>query len=185
MRHFLLAATIVMAITACKQNESHPLTNEPNVVQGVETSTPISEKKTPAYLEQRVTSIYSKVFEEYNKTREMEEIGNIPDLDSLYCSKDWNNWVQKVNEYDSENNPDNIGFFEADYWVMGQDFDNLEVSDVKTISMNDKIAVVELNVHNMDDINRVRLDMVFEGDEWMIDDFSDWKKQMKEYVRGK
>jgi hypothetical protein len=191
MKHLFVAMCVVLALCGCKKEARQVISTVNNVVPEVEQSTPESEKKTPAYLEQRVNSIYSKVFEEYNRANELEEMNSIPDPDSLYCSKDWNHWVQKVNEYDSENNADEIGFFEADYWVMGQDFGELKISDVKTISLNDRRAVVELNIHNFDDITRVRLDMSFEGNEWMIDDFTDmehnydWKKDMVAYMRGK
>ncbi len=191
MKSFCVAILALMTLVACKKESQQPVTSVSVVNTRVEPSAPSTEKKTPSYLEQRVNTIYSKVFAEYNQANELEEIGNIPEPDSLYCSKDWNSWVNKVREYDSENNTDEIGFFEADYWVMGQDFGNLSVSDVKTVSLNDRIGVVELKIHNFDDVIPVRLDMVFEKDEWMIDDFIDmdhnldWKKEMKEYMRGK
>ncbi len=189
MKRFCIAITMLLALVACKKENQQP-DRTLSAVPETETTTTDSEKKTQAYLEERVNSIYSKVFEDYNRANELEEFNNIPHPDSLYCSKDWNQWVQKVNEYDTENHADEIGFFEADYWVMGQDFGDLKISDVKTISLNDTKAVVEINIHNYNDITRVRLDMVYEGNEWMIDDFTDlkndfdWKQDMKDYMKG-
>ena len=112
-------------------------------------------------------------------------------LDSLYCSQDWNEWAGRVNEFDKQHNDGMVGFFDADYWIMGQDWQDLGVSDVAVTAMTDSTATVALNLHNCGSVTPVRLEMVKEADEWRIDDFIsndpaiDWKASMKEYLTEK
>ena len=83
-----------------------------------------------------------------------------------------------------------MGFFEADYWVMGQDWGDLSVSDVQVTSMTDSTATVNLNLHNLGNPTAVRLEMRLEDGSWKIDNFvdvkndMDWKANMKEYLSG-
>lgn len=144
----------------------------------------------------RVNDIYSTVFDWYadwtNKWLNDEPISEdfYINFDSIYCSQDWNSVKKKVLEYDAT--LDEVGFFEADYWVMGQDFQDLSISDVEVINIQGNKAQVEFNHHNFGSVTRVRLDMVKEDGEWKIDDFIDvdseygdiyWKKEMNVYLK--
>ena len=77
---------------------------------------------------------------------------------------------------------------DVDHWIMGQDWGELSVSDVRVASMTDSTATVELNLHNLGNVNLVRLDMIVENGAWRIDNFIDvkndfdWKTRMKEYL---
>ena len=86
-----------------------------------------------------------------------------------------------------------IGFFDADYWVMGQDFDeeNLHATDfvLEKLLLDDTPwrAVVTLKLQNYG-TKPVRVDLVMEDGVWKVDDLTDlsydldWKKSMKEYL---
>jgi len=111
------------------------------------------------------------------------------DLDSIYCSTDWNNTVKKINEKDMAS--DDIGFFEADYWVMGQDAGDYYADNFKIVpsdSNDPHHTSVDLDLHNLGNITKVRLEMVKEENSWKIDNFIDqtnnmnWKKQMIDYL---
>ncbi|MBQ6227555.1 MAG: DUF3828 domain-containing protein [Prevotella sp.] len=108
--------------------------------------------------------------------------------DEKYCSKSWNDLLEKVIEYDTTHHPDDIGFFEADYWVMGQDFDHPTVSNLKLVEQKGDRAVVDLDINNFEVIH-VRLEMVNERGDWYIDTFIDldndlnWKKEMEDYLK--
>ncbi len=180
-----IVLTVASLFVACKSEKSQSDALSVQFVEETEPTTPTAEKKTPAYLEQRVRDIYTKVFAEYNHVNEVDEVMNMPDPDSLYCSKDWNLCLTKVLEYDSEYNAEEIGFFDFDYWVMGQDFHDLRINDVKTVSLKNNRAEVLISFYNYDTINEVKLDMIFENDDWLIDDFNAMKKEMKDYVKGK
>ena len=135
---------------------------------------------------QRVEEIYAGVFDVYNNTSDL----GMPDkgLDSLYCSRDWNNALTAVAEHDKKLS-DSMGYWEADYWIMGQDWQDLAISDVRVTRLADTTATVELNLHNCGDVKAVRLEMVQEDGMWKIDDFidlktsCDWKADMKEYIQ--
>lgn len=113
-------------------------------------------------------------------------------LDKTFCSKDWNATVAAVLEKDKHTDAE-IGFFDADYWVMGQDFDeqNLHATDfyVEKLLMDEQPweAAVTLKLHNFSPIP-VRVNLVYEDGTWKVDDLTDlsvdldWKKSMKEYL---
>ena len=137
---------------------------------------------------QRVSDIYEVVFDRYREARTMLKPIRRGNFDANYCSADWNDRLRRVMEYDKANSEGMVGFFEADYWIMGQDWDDLKVSDVQVTAMTDSTATVAFNLHNCGSVTEVRLEMVREGNEWKIDNFidvtrdMDWKANMKEYL---
>ena len=148
-----------------------------------------------AGLVEHVSEIYTTVFQQYARLDSMihAKVTNVvkPNLDSLYCTADWNQWKTLVNEFDAQQADDGmIGFFDADYWIMGQDWQNLSVSDVQVKMMTDSTATMELNLHNCGSVSAVRLEMAKEVGIWKIDNFIDatndvnWKANMKEYLTG-
>ena len=145
-------------------------------------------------LTRRVALIYDRAFSHYAAIDSLltagASIAALPSLDSLFCSADWNDWLGRVKHLDDSLAAADgaVGFFEADYWIMGQDWQNLAVSAISVKAMNDKAATVECNLHNCGKVTVVRLEMTREDGEWRIDDFVDvdndldWKACMKEYV---
>ena len=143
-----------------------------------------------AVLVQRVTDIYEVALWQYN---DMDAHGSAEIwiyVDSLFCTADWNSWVRRVTDFDMKENSGTVGFFEADYWIMGQDWNELSISDMKVTAMTDSTATVELNLHNCGSVTPVRLEMKHEEGEWKIDNFIDlghdfdWKARMKEYLNN-
>ena len=141
----------------------------------------------PEYIKERVKAIYEAVAVAYP---------NIPDitpsndsLDLAFCSNQWQTLVVMVNAKDAEE----MGvdrFFEADYWIMGQDWGVISVSDIKVDLKDNTHADVSLILHNLSAI-KVKLEMVFERGEWYIDNFIDqskdidWKQKMTEHLEKK
>lgn len=144
-----------------------------------------------AALVQRVNEIYAETFKWYDGVdRSVADVNATPD--SLFCSRDWKDWTVKVERADSALAAEGmIGFFDADYWIMGQDWQDLSVSDVHVMSMTDSTAVTEMNLHNCGNVTVVRLEMALEDGDWKIDNFidvthgHDWKANMKEYLNQK
>lgn len=167
----LIAIVALIGLAAC--TTSH----QKNVKEDVALDT--------ASVLQRVEEIYAKVFDAYNNN----PITAIPhkDLDTLYCSRDWNQTMHDVIEHDTKLSGQ-MGFFEADYWIMGQDWQDLAISDVRVFAMSDSTATVDLNLHNCGHVKPVRLEMAREAGVWKIDDFIDvnatfdWKAGMKQYL---
>lgn len=139
---------------------------------------------------QRVNDIYTAVFDRYREARTMFKPIRRGNFDAVFCSADWNEWLKRVTEYDKANSDGMVGFFEADYWIMGQDWEDLSVSDIGVKTMTDSTATVALKLHNCGSVTDVCLEMVRESGEWKIDNFIDvtrdvnWKANMKEYLKN-
>ncbi len=105
-------------------------------------------------------------------------------LDEEFCSKDWNATVKAVIAKDKTNN--DIPYFEADYWIMGQDWsEDIHATDfkLKNINLDEKPwhATVTLNLHNFN-IIPVEVGLVYEDSAWKVDELNDWKEGMKDYL---
>jgi hypothetical protein len=83
------------------------------------------------------------------------------------------------------------GFFDSDYWIMGQDWGKISISDVKVDVKDDQHANATFNLHNLNTVTKVTLELVFERGEWFIGNFidethkQDWKKAMTMHLEEK
>ena len=179
MKKIVVLMVAVMALFACSNQSA---------VESTEKATE-SETLDTASLVQRVNDIYTVVFDRYKAARTMLKPLRQGNFDAEYCSTDWNEWLQRVIDYDKANSQGMVGFFDADYWIMGQDWDDLSVSDVGVKTITDSTAVVVLKLHNCGSVTDVCLEMVQDGDTWKIDNFIDitnhvdWKANMKTYLK--
>lgn len=145
----------------------------------------------------RVQEIYGEVFKEYNledSLRNQDQLeglgayGHRDEFNRNFCSREWNRLSQQIHEIDSLYHSDELGFWDADYWIMGQDWHNLSISDVEVLAVTPTEAAVQLQLHNFDSAKPVALRLVLEDGVWKIDDFldvehdMDWKRSMQEYV---
>jgi hypothetical protein len=147
-----------------------------------------TEEEVGQYALETVQEVYEAVGQAYS-SEDWQTQSN--ELDKKFCSKDWNTTVKSVIEKDNQT-PDEMGFFDADYWVMGQDFSKkIYATDLnlEKLLMDDTPweAAVTLKLHNFSEIP-VRVNLIYEGGEWKVDDLTDlsndldWKKSMKEYL---
>lgn len=149
-----------------------------------------AERLSETAVEKSVRDIYSIVFKQYNESDSQPSSAPWINYDRMYCTNDWNYWMEWVKQIDDSTVGENMGFFESDYWIMGQDWSELSVSDVHVISVVDTVAVVELNIHNCGNTIPVKLNMAYEDCKWKIDNFFnvadniDWKSNMKAYING-
>ena len=183
-----LVALVVM-LAACQSNggqqaaESHKTT--------------VSEQLTATEVQNRVRDIYSAVFKVYNDEDSLRNLDiqmengvfeNSDRFNKDYCSKEWNLLLAKVNEIDSLNHEGEMGFWEFDYWIMGQDWHNLSISDIEVKNVAENEATVQLKLHNFDSVQTVDLLLVKEDGSWKIDDFKqadgdmDLKLSMQQYI---
>ena len=131
----------------------------------------------------RVAEIYQQVAATYTNDNDNPDSRR---LDSLYCSSDWNRLTHVIDSIDR--NLGEMGFFDADYWVMGQDYGDISADNIRVENMDADSASVMLQLHNMGNLIPIRLKMVNEQGNWMIDDFLDvnnnvdWKASMLEYI---
>ena len=134
----------------------------------------------------RVRDIYDHVRRAYGRDVNPSDL---PDLNRAYASARFNALVDAVADIDSD--IDGIGFFDFDYWVMGQDYDNVYATDIvleKMPNRPDGTAAVTLNLHNCGSVTPLRLELVNEDGRWMIDNFInleldfDLKASMLDYI---
>ena len=191
MKRCMVMIAMALLVIGCGKSgkEVNKATNgqESTEIEGT-TNTSNVDRKSDEYILSRVQSIYADVFAEYNKAAEDETIPQSTP-DEKYCSDDWNKTLLEITEYDQQNNPDEPGFFDADYWVMGQDFGDLSVSDFQLVEHDGNQAKVKFDLHNFGHVSPIRVDLKFERGDWFIDDFYeigneyDWKKEMKDYMK--
>jgi len=157
----------------------------------------VNQASDTAVVQQRVQEIYGDVFKEYNLEDSLRNLDKLdgPGASSRrgefiqnYCSQEWNQLSRQINEIDSLYHAGEMGFWEADYWIMGQDWHQLSISDVEVQNVTLTEAHVKFMLHNLGSAKPVALTMVKEDGIWKIDDFQDldnhfeWKPAMKEYV---
>ena len=148
-------------------------------------------------VQQRVQEIYSDVFKEYNLEDSLRNLDMLDgpgasarrgDFNRNYCSREWNDLSRQIREIDSMYHADELGFWEADYWIMGQDWHQLSISDIEVLNVSPTEADVKFMLHNLGEAKPVALILVKEDGIWKIDNFKDlnidmdWKRAMKEYV---
>lgn len=148
-------------------------------------------------VQQRVQEIYSDVFKEYNLEDSLRNLDMLDgpgasarrgDFNRNYCSREWNDLSRQIREIDSLYHADELGFWEADYWIMGQDWHQLSISDIEVLNVSPTEADVKFILHNLGEAKPVALILVKEDGIWKIDNFKDlnvdmdWKRAMKEYV---
>ena len=130
---------------------------------------------------ERVQNIYQTVAQMPDSTRLLEE---------KFCSEKWRQNVAQILKYDSKFE-DRVGFFDANYWVLAQDYGDISVSDIELERQNGDSAWVKMILHNLGTTTPMRLTLVYEDEEWKIDNFVsldaygyDWGFLMERYVDG-
>lgn len=177
----------LMALSSCNGNKSGSTDGSDNadsvfMLDGPGSVYVPTEEEVGANAVETVQEVYETVSEAYTSKDWKTATSK---LDEQFCSKDWNTTVKAVIEKDNKNSEE-MGFFDADYWVMGQDWsDDLHATDVKLQDINIEDhpwrATVTLNLHNFNVIP-VKVGLVYEDGEWKVDELDDWKKGMKEYL---
>ena len=179
----------LMALSSCNGNKvSNPTDGLPEdsvfMLDGPGSIYDETKEKLGEEAYNKVVELYEAVHEAYSGDDWMNASGK---LDEKFCSKDWNATLEAIQAKDSKN-PDDIGFFDFDYWVMGQDFDeeNLHASDFQLMRIDTEDepheATVKLTLHNFSD-TEVRVYLVYEDGVWKVDDLNGLKEDMKKYLK--
>ena len=193
----LLCACCLSTTYSCKEKKAVAAPAE-TASQVGEESTAKADNHNADALKARVEAIYKDVANVYNKCNEGEGMDLTPiqeaKFDEKYCSANWNKLLDEVATIDKALPDGEMGFFDADYWIMGQDFSDVSATDVKVEKIDGDQAVVVFNLHNSGNVSRVKLDMVYERGDWFIDDFTGnysedaedqfgWKGGMIDYIK--
>ena len=143
------------------------------------------DKHSEAYIRQRIDTIYKGVGKSTydSEGRETDYIHSPFNRDSAYCSERYYALMKEALEICSETGDI---LYDYDYWVRGQDFsDDWSCRVTKVYEITDSTALVDLMIHNFDDIETT-IALRFERDDWYIDDFtpeSDDKEYLRETIR--
>ena len=171
MKKLLFCAILTLLIAACSSDKT--------------------DKHSEAYLMERVTAIYDDVLGTYNENNTANGLAVIEqrNFEKDYCSNDFNKVLKEVEEYDKEHAEDDLGYYESDYWIQGQDWGDLSMKIESIKDLTDNSAKVRVIITNLGTEELVELPMVFERGDWYIDNFItfgeygyDEKLGMKEYI---
>ena len=179
---FILAATLMLNCvnkTGKTVNDTDSLAVDSTVADaGI-------DKHSEAYIRQRIDTIYKTVGKSVFDSRgnEVSYIKNPFNRDSAYCSERYYALMQEATELCNETGDI---LYDFDYWVCGQDWsDDWNCKVAKVYEITDSTALVDLMIHNFDDIETT-IALRFERDDWYIDDFtpdSDDKEYLRETIR--
>ena len=190
MRQYLILLALALLIGAC---QGRAVNSDKVAEEAV-----VNHASDADVVASRVQEIYDAVFKEYNLEDSLRNLDLLEgqgayahrsEFNRNFCSKEWNELVNQIAEIDSLYHPEEMGFWDADYWIMGQDWHNLSISDIEVLAVTPSEAAVQFNLHNFDGANPVALRLVNEDGVWKIDDFQgvnddySWKKLMQEYVK--
>lgn len=173
-RIILIATFLVATLTACNSGAQ----NNQQATDDAATRKAIAD---------RVTDIYTAICKAYPDDHGFGEDGEFTEFtfqnfDSLYCTKGWNQLLADIQEIDSRN-PDDIGFFDFDYWIMGQDWGNLHFDNVDVKEVMGDTATVTLNWYNFGNCEQLELTLLREDGEWRIDNLQNLRQDMQEYIQ--
>lgn len=179
---FILAATLMLN---CGNKTGNSVSNTDSLAVDSTVSDAGIDKHSEAYIRQRIDTIYKGVGKSTydSEGREIDYIHSPFNRDSAYCSERYYALMKEALEICSETGEI---LYDYDYWVRGQDFsDNWSCKVTKVYEITDSTALVDLMIHNFDDI-KTTIALRFEHDDWYIDDFtpeSDDKEYLRETIR--
>jgi hypothetical protein len=191
-KKIILFGCVIITLAGCSDKDKAniiPLGNDAPPVEEVTTDN--GQKKDsadPELITDRVSAIYAAVAEAYPEINDITPSND--QLDDAYCTSEWKTLVQMVNSKDAEN-MGRGGFFDADYWIMGQDWGKITISGLKVDVKDNTHANAFFTLHNLGSQTKVQLELVFEHGEWLIGNFidethkMDWKKSMMQYLEKK
>ena len=193
MKKIILFGCIILALTGCGNKDKTniiPLGSDAPPVEEVATADNGQKEDSadPELIADRVNAIYVAVAEAYPEINDITPSND--QLDDAYCTGEWKTLVQMVNSKDAEN-MGRGGFFEADYWSMGQDWGKITISGLKVDIKDNTHANAFFTLHNLGSQTKVQVELVFEHGEWLIGNFIDethkidWKKNMMQYLEKK
>lgn len=136
----------------------------------------ISELQSVDGAKQHLNEILPKAFKMQDK-----------DAIHAYFSKEYQGLFDKIEELDNIGYGGEVGFWNGNIWDGGQEGNPDDFNIIKLSSSSDTNASVQVKfiLQNGDfkSENIVSMNLVFENDNWFIDDTNNYKHQMKEYVK--
>ena len=126
-------------------------------------------------IKERITNIYKKAFADRSNAEE------------LFMTDEYNRYYRKITRYETEINEPLL--WDSDHWTLSQDPLNprMEILDVNFTDDNTADVSIRIIDYDGNKINNVLLKMVYERNDWYIDDmiksgYSE-KQEMKNCIR--
>ena len=187
MKKIVLLCCMFTVLSGCgkKQSSIIPEGNEAPKLDDTAVQAEQQNPADPEVITKRVNAIYEAVAAAYPEINDIAPSND--ELDDAFCSAEWNTLVQMVNSKDAES-MGREGFFDSDYWIMGQDWGKISISDLKVDVKDDHHANASFILHNLNNATKVTLELVFERGEWLIGNFIDeshnmnWKDAMTKHL---
>lgn len=179
----LLILSLVLALCGCSQSSNN------GGQQSTAADTTAVDNSQEQNVEARVQAIYADVFGWYAKAeKDPSVLQKMPDFDSQYTSAGYKDALSKVKAIDKQAEADGeIGFFDSDHWIQGQDFQGLKMAVVNVVPEGKDKCKADVDITNCGATKRIALTLVLEEGQWMIDDFvadgQSEKAQMLDYVK--
>ena len=187
MKKIIIARCMLTVLFGCGNKKSN-IIPEGNDAPKTDDTTVKAENQNsanPEMIMARVNAIYEAVAAAYPEVHDISPSND--QLDDAYCSSEWNTLVQMVNSKDAET-MGREGFFDSDYWIMGQDWGKISISDVKVDVKDNEHAKANFILHNLGSETKVTIELIFERGEWFIGNFIDetnkvnWKESMTKHL---
>lgn len=188
---FFFCCIITVLISCGNKDTSNIIpvgNNAPPVEENIADQSQAEDSADPELIIERVKAIYAAVAEAYPEINDITPSND--QLDDAFCTAEWKTLVEMVNSRSAED-MGRDSFYDSDYWIMGQDWGKITISDVKASIKDNTHANALLILHNLGSQTRVRLELFFERGEWLIGNFIDethhlnWKKSMFQYLEKK
>ena len=188
---FFFCCIITVLISCGNKDTSNIIpvgNNAPPVEENIADQSQAEDSADPELIIERVKAIYAAVAEAYPEINDITPSND--QLDDAVCTAEWKTLVEMVNSRSAED-MGRDSFYDSDYWIMGQDWGKITISDVKASIKDNTHANALLILHNLGSQTRVRLELFFERGEWLIGNFIDethhlnWKKSMFQYLEKK
>ena len=183
MKKLILALAIVL--TACGQKTDKAVSEADSLPTDSIADANI-DKHSETYIRQRLDTIYSdirqRVAGETDDSHPYMDSDFNPD--SAYCSSRYYSLMRQAFDFADETGD---VVFDADHWINGQDFSkdwNYQIHKVYDIT--DSTALADIIVIDFGNKNDLTLSLIFERDNWYIDDFGpeDSEGSDKAYFRS-
>lgn len=177
-----------MSVSGCEiSSRKNTLRQTHDTVMNTMPKGKILEKESDSAVEvkARVKEIYDYICKIYNDSDEGRQ--GLDDIEQRFCSESWKKEADIIKYIDAQKQGE-IGLWNYDFWIQGQDWEKITYKDIKiTDVINKNVVRVELTLHNMRD-HRIGLVLVKEHNNWFIDDLIDAsnpdgiRKRQVEYI---
>lgn len=164
-----IAAVSLCVMVSCgnKENKDKENNSQENTEQ---------VKEVEASGEEAVVKMLQSAYEDFNTifTPQEDDMEVNLDLYGMYCSEEFNEMINQVRAAEANlDDPEQHFFQESDLgmWSLWED-NNLTIDNID-VELDGETGYATYILHHGDETEKIGVTLVFENDEWRIDDFSE------------